>query len=246
VAIYNGKTGKKIGEREDWRQRPCASTDGWLFAPAGDEDEQEGYRLEAFHLFKPEPIWIKRNVYAPVAASQGRVFAALMVPVKFPRNAAIPRHVSKFRKGLCCLDLEGQVIWKRTDITLSERYEPPMALAGGRIFVNAQKPKDETGRYRTAIESLDTATGKTLGQAGVGGHPRVAGDVLYLLGDDRFFALSVKDGKTLWHARKLGKYDLGEGVKRGPVIAQGMVFVSNDKRLLSLEPMRLGRDVRKR
>ncbi len=146
-------------------------------------------------------------------------------------------------QGTACLDLEGQIIWKTTEL----RYEPRHGNGGSPILVDDKIVFSCDGSDDQFIVALDRHTGKvawktdrrtdadktfsfsTLLQIMVDNQPMVISP-----GSDWVCALDPADGQEIWRA----KYD-GYSVIPRPIYGHGLVFISTSfdaPKVLAIRP----------
>lgn len=247
---FDGKTGRDMGFTSMRDEGPIVAADNLMYLPTEQDVPGEVgsfshgiYETVAYHLPDLKRVWTRHYV-TPLVAAGGRLFCSV------------------YPHGLCCLDEQGHLLWKRAHADLAGEY-PQIAVAGGRLFVDvpvapfehshhvrvgsAREPKrgQKAPDLVSRFVALDARTGRMLWRSRLDGVPVVAGSVLYLWNNAGLYALSARTGAALWHAQKIGRYDLRRssinldsgGTALDPIAADGLLLLPTQDWLLALEPV---------
>lgn len=148
-----------------------------------------------------------------------------------PVLAADRLYVHFGHQGTACLDLDGRILWRNTEL----RYDPlhgngsSPILAGDKLVFTADGTRDPF------VAALDAATGKLAWKSPRSVQPRQTfsfctpllittptGSQIIAPGAGAVTALDPATGRELWHVR----YGNGYSVVPRPVFAHGLLFVA--------------------
>jgi outer membrane protein assembly factor BamB len=225
--------------------------DGKIFltsAVPGEDGGKGELSLKAlcFDAKTGKPLWDKEVFHEDTKAPKIHSKNSHASPTPITDGKRLYVHFGHM--GTACLDLDGKVIWKKTDLS----YKPVHGNGGSPILAGDGLVFSIDGADLQIVVALNKADGKELWrterQQAVGNKFSFATPLLIEVdgkqqiispGSGAVMAYDPKDGKEIWRVR----YGEGYSVIPRPVFGHGLLFIGtgyNTPNLLAIKPTGTG------